>query len=289
MNISFLSDLPMGQAGAASTDEVIVSEGIRRGYDVHVVLPGMEIREADIYIVSNATLFPREVLLRLKPRVVFLHDYFPLCDFRLLYPMQPKCKGCKNQEYTLKFLQESKLVCFMSLLHFDSWCYSLPEIKELNYELIPSAFSKGQVEELKALQNSMPDKDTVLGINSLLPYKGRNLVLKYAQEHQNLRFTFVGAEGVEMLPQNCRYIGPQPWRTMLHMYATHEVVIHMPMLEPCSRVACETLLSGRKLIANRCVGVLSYFKFEIPNAAEVENLVSHSAERFWAKVQEVMG
>jgi len=286
MRVAWISDTSFFGGGAGRTDQEIILEGIRRDYDIYICLPRTEVHESDVYIISNAVQFPKEFLTKLSPRIVFLHDWFPLCDYRLLYPMQEKCKGCKNRGYTLKLLQGSKLVFFMSRLHMDGWTWALPEVKDLPYELVPSAFSKSQVEELKTLRNSMPDENTVLSVNGLLPYKGRDLVLKYAEEHQNLRFTFVGAsEGVEQLPKNCRYIGPQPWKSLLHMYAVNESLIHLPQLEPCSRVVCESLLAGKRLIANRCVGLLSYFDYRVPTPEEVEKLVLVAGENFWSSVE----
>jgi len=289
MRVAWIQDLPLGQGGASKTDEVIVWEGIRRGHHIHVVLPRTEISEADLTIISNAIAFPEDVLLKLKPRVVFLHDYWPLCKWRLLFPLKESCKACEQMEYARKLIGEAECVFWMSPMHRETWLKVLPELDEKRHALIPSAFSRSQVEELKQLRNSLPDESTVLGVNSLLPYKGRDLVLKYAEKHPDLRFTFVGAsEGVSHLPSNCRFLGPQTWKSLLHMYATHEAVIHMPMLDPCSRVAVEAILSGKRLIANKCVGLMSFFNYEPPSSEKVEELVLNSAKKFWIKVEEVM-
>jgi len=291
--ILWLSDLPMGMGGAASTDERIVKEGLRRGYDMSVILPqhGSIPAEADLLIVSNAAGFPESQLSRAcgrTPYVVFLHDYWPLCKWRLYYSAMPKCRRCKNKALALRLLSQSKLIFWLSPLHRQYWLKSCPELEERPHALIPPCVDPEPFEKCRSSTVKLSSDDkSALGVNCLLDFKGRENVVKYAREHPEINFTFVGGSDIppELLPPNCRYVGPKPSSEMPKLYATHTCFIHLPSTpQPGERTVLEAYFSGAKLILNELVGILSY-NLDWSDRPSVKRFVLEAPRRFWQEVE----
>lgn len=293
MKILWIQDLDpfSNQGGAQKTDKEIVIEGIRRGHNVDVLLPRGEFpepREYDLAVVSNATTFPKDKLEKVKPAVWYLHDYYPLCHWRLNFPMQEFCMNCPNREEASLLLERAELIIWMSPLHRRSMLSVLPGLEEHPYALVPSAidFSRFHTD------NGIHAKPfTVIGVNSLLPFKGQTTILTFASDHGELHFDFVGSEKPPNLPSNCSVLGSISTKELTKAYQEHESFVHLPETpQPCERTPAEFLYCNPngKLITNRNVGLLSY-----PGIVEdgklhserIFDLVTTSTKKFWEAVE----
>jgi hypothetical protein len=271
--------------GTAQNDRLILMEGIRRGYDIHIVTPqSIFMADFDLAILHNITMFNRDWLLKLvesKPYVIHFHD-FP-CRYRLYFPMLDKCKRCPDRNFWLTLLTKAKANFFLSPLH--KWAISqiYPEIESIPYYLVPSAMNPEPFLKVESYKN----RSGVIAVNSLYPFKGKDNVLDYAKKHPEIKFTFVGGKEDDVtLPPNCCYVGFKPHDTMPSLYAEHESFIHLPnSVDPFCQAAVEAYISGCRLIINKLVGCASWDWF---NSREkvIEN-VSKSKDLFWDKIDEL--
>jgi hypothetical protein len=292
MKILFLQDLnPWATGGGAQlTDRNILVEGIRRGHNIVVITPDSPIEAYELAIFSNCVTFPMTTLLKIaqKPYIMWTHDYY-FCRYRLYYPMLPKCRNCVYIGPWRKLYSESVLNFFMSPLHREGYLYAMPEIANHPYALVPSAINPSDYQPIKQVN---PKPNTVVGVNVLLDFKGKANVIKYAQEHPELSFTFAGGlEGEATLPRNSKYIGPKSQQELVQLYAESECLIHLPSQpSPADRVPVEFLIANPngKLITNRNVGILSYpnvIQDGKVNRDELSRLVSTAPQTFWNDVE----
>ena len=98
MKVGWLQDFdPMALhgGGGEKSDRAVILEGIRRGHDIEVIVPGTPAWGPwDLVVVSNASVYnPQKILdaVKRQPYVFYIHDYWPLCRWRLFYPGTP-CK-----------------------------------------------------------------------------------------------------------------------------------------------------------------------------------------------------
>jgi glycosyltransferase involved in cell wall biosynthesis len=275
--------------GAQQTDLTIIREGVKRGHDIQIVVPQtfrLE-KNADLNIISNCALFTQQQLSQVAkaptPYVFFSHDYVPLCKYRLFYPMLEKCSRCVNKTFAKEFLEKSNLIVWMSPLHREAWLRSIPELADHPYALTPSCLD---VEKLSPTQMN-PTPNTVIGVNCLLSFKGKNNVLSYARENPEFQFTFVGQSEVAPsdLPKNTKYVGQVSEEELIGLYAQHEYFIHLPSTcQPSERTCIEAALMGLKLIVNPLVGITSYpdfYKNGEVNREWLRTFVKDAPKRFW--------
>jgi len=295
MRVLWLQDIgPFCQQGGAQlSDHACILEGIRRGHEVVIGLPEYvregALEHSDLVVVSNATRFDARFLVRAaerRPYVMYLHDYWPLCKYRLYYPMLEKCRRCGSLGFARRMLLGSSLNVFLSPLHLDAWAFVIPELRGHPRHLHPSPVDTERFRPT----GSRRVPNTVLGVNCLLPFKGAERVLEYAAQHPELSFTFVGARGNAKLPGNCRFLGYVPNERMPELYSTCEYFVHLPKSpQPCERTAIEAKLCGAKLIINPLVGAASYDWFR----RDVETVRKHirgAPAKFWESIErEVTG
>jgi len=300
VRVAFVQDLNpfLHGGGAQATDQEIVKEAFRRGHDVDLItpesFPPIEAISCDLVVFSNIhTLMFMDNgkrLLQLAEKhsyVVFHHDYF--CRYRLYYPMLPKCKNCVYIDPWKKLYSQSVLNMLMSPLHREGFLYAMPEIINHPCTFVPSAINPKDYQLKEAVE---PEPNTVIGVNCLFGFKGKENVLKYAREHFELRFTFAGGmDGEAVLPPNSRYIGPKNRGELVQLYAHSEYLIHLPSQpSPADRVPVEFLIANPngKLITNRNVGILSYpnvIQGGKVNRDELIRLVSTAPQTFWNEVE----
>lgn len=294
MRVGWLQDMDIHvmSGGAQLSDKTVFDEGSKRGHDMRLVMPHhldvMDRLEFDLIVVSNATAFGDRMtpLLQQTPYIFYIHDFWPLCSYRLYYPQLTKCKiTCQNLQQTKQLLLNSVMNIFLSPLHFRAWCFAIPELKDHPHHLHPSPVDGRKFRPLEVPRASY----SVMGLNSLLGFKGCENVLRYASEHTELNFTFYGAkeEGVE-LPSNCGYVGPVGQNLLPELYAQAEYFIHLPqVVDPFCRSFVEAKLSGCKLISNRNIGALSYPWMKKSREMVMKHL-DKAPSVFWEKIEEVM-
>lgn len=225
------------------------------------------------------------------PYVMWHHDFG--CLYRLFFPMEPKCSKCVYLPPWRQLYKASVLNIFMSPLHFKAWTSVAPELANHPYAFVPSAINP---EDYTLKGNVNPKPKTVIGVNCLFGFKGKENVIRYAEEHPELSFTFAGGmEGETVLPPNCQYIGSKTREELVQLYAQHESLIHIPQNpQPCERIIAEFILANPRgrLIVNDLVGILSYpnvIKGGKLNRGEIIRLVSQSPQMFWGVVEKNAG
>jgi len=276
--------------GAQLTDRAHYLEGVRRGHDIKIILPE-SISELEYsvegVIISNASMFPVEVFQRYLdsgiPMIIFSHDYVPICKYRLFYPMQDGCKSCYLGERWLPILSEASLLIWLSPLHRESWMWLYPELAGVPYHLAPSPVDP------TLFYNMEREREGVVAVESLAPFKGRDHVLRWAEGHPEVEVTFVGGgsypEG--SLPPNCKSIGYVPYSEMNKLYNQHEALLHLPQSpSPFDRTVAEAYMAGCKVIGNSLVGALSYPWFK--SRQEVAEHCRSSSREFWEAIENVL-
>jgi len=295
LRISYYQDLDpfINLGGAQQTDRTIIREGIKRGHDIQIVVPQTFRldKNVDINIISNCAFFSSQQLSQVvktaTPCVFFSHDYVPLCKYRLFYPMLEKCSKCINKAFAKEVLENSRLIIWMSPSHREAWLGSIPELADHPYALMPSCLD---VEKFRPRQMD-PTPNTVIGINCLLGFKGKNNVLSYAREHLELQFTFVGQADVDPsnLPKNAKYVGQVSEEELIDLYTQHEYFVHLPSTcQPSERTCIEAALMGLKLIVNPLVGITSYsdfYKNGKVNREWLRAFIKDAPKRFWDEVE----
>ena len=288
MTISWLQDMDiMSESGGAQlTDRAHFYEGIRRGHDLELITPQSQVNALPTpVVVSNASLFPLDLFQDLqrsgKPYIFFCHDYWPICKYRLYYPMADLCKSCYLKERWLPILAGARLIIWLSPLHRESWLWLYPELASVPYHLAPSPVNPGKFRDLGG------ERQGVVAVDSLADFKGKKHVLKWAAEHPQVRVAFVGPANGAVLPANCRVLGWVPYSEMNQVYNHYEALLHLPQSpSPFDRTTAEAYLAGCRIIGNPLIGALSYPWFT--SREEVANHCRNSPREFWEAVEKVI-
>ena len=294
MRLVWLQDLDfMSVAGGAEfTDRVHFIAGLKRGHDITLVTPSSPDQEAafgpaDAVIVSNATTFQLGGFQTFqemgRPLIWFLHDYFPICKYRLFFPMAEKCGICYLKARWLPHLTSARLLIWLSPLHRASWLKIAPELEGIPYALIPSPVDGQQFYDL-----GLPRQGTIT-VNSLAPFKGRDNILKWIEEHPQEPVTVVGANNVP-LPPNCTHLGLVSYHRLNELYNRHQSFLHLPGSPmPFERTVAEAYLAGCRVIGNELIGALSWpFFTEGPPATRreaVSTALAVAPRLFWEAVE----
>lgn len=293
MKFSFIQDMDfMSQGGGAqNTDRAHFVEGIRKGHDMAIVTPQADIgalRKSDAVIVSNmmASFGPdlfHELIQRDIPSIWFFHDYQPVCKYRLFYPMLDKCKNCHRKPTWLPILLAAHFLIWLSPLHRESWLWACPELEGKLYALVPSPVNPKDFYDMGLRRNG------VVCLSSLFPFKGRDNVLRWAEEHPDETLTCISSNPMpeKPLPPNCRDIGDQSYWALNEIYNQHQAFLHLPGTpQPFDRAVAESYLAGCQIIGNPLIGALSYDWFT--SREEVAEHCGNSPKLFWEKIEEVL-
>ncbi len=292
MKITWIQDLEVftSGGGAQLTDRTHIIEGLRRGHSVDLLTPqsGLTTPDKDAFVISNASVFRFELFENLlttnKPLIWFLHDYWPICKYRLFYPMQDTCKSCYLKERWLPVLLKAKLIIWLSPLHRESWLWLYPELKDIPYHLSPSPVEPHKFYPIDGIK-----REGIIAVESLHPFKGRANVLDWVINHPDKTVTFVGGNAYpnELLPPNARQLDFVPYGAMNEQYNQHEHLLHLPQSpSPFDRTTVEAYLAGCKIIGNELIGALSYDWFK--SREEVAEHCRESPKEFWKKIKEVL-
>lgn len=276
--------------GAQLTDRAHFLEGVRRGHDLEIWTPHSEaaldsLGAGDIVLASNPVFIHHEVFLGLLDRgarvVWFLHDYQPLCRWRLFYPMQEECRSCHRKERWLPILLKARLIIWLSPLHRESWLWTCPELAGVPHHLSPSPVNPDRFHDM-----GLP-RQGVVAVESLHPFKGRKHVLRWAQEHPEVPITFLAGNPFpnDGLPPNCRVVDQVPGWRMNEVYNRHQVMLHLPQSpSPFDRAVPEAYLAGCRIVGNSLVGALSWPFFQ-EGREGVAQALRESPTRFWEAVE----
>jgi glycosyltransferase involved in cell wall biosynthesis len=281
-----------GQGGGAELSEkAVILEGIRKGHEINLFIPNTpqpnEVLNADFVIIGNASRWAPNLLSKVIEQqevVNYVHDFSPLCHYRLFFPDLEKCKTtCPNLLFTKKMMLNSSLNIFLSPLHYKVWKRVLPELEDVPHYLHVSTVDTSLFKPLDVPK--VPN--SALCVNCLLKFKDLDNVIKYANENTDKTITCVGGKEDKLkLPQNIVYIGGVPNAQLPGMYSQTEAFFHCPStVEPCGRSTIEAKLCGvPKLILNKLVGVASYKEFKY-DREEFAQWVEDSPKRFWKAIE----
>jgi hypothetical protein len=285
-------DCMIGEGGGGELSEkVVITEGIRRGHDIELCTPNTpdknKVFKSDIVIIGSGSRLPQQFLVQVSERqeiVNYIHDFWPLCKFRLFYSDLEKCKTiCSGLGLAKKLLLSSSLNIYLSPLHKRIWLRAIPELAlQMSYLHVSPVDTNLFVPlDVPKIPNSS------LCINCLMKFKDLENVITYAKEHPERTITCVGGQekGVQ-LPPNIVPVGGVSQDQLPSMYAQSEEYLHLPnYVEPCGRSTIEAKLCDIPMKLNKLVGVASYPEFKWDRerfAAWIEN----SAHRFWRKLEQ---
>jgi len=260
MKVAILNDLPIFAgigSGAEMSTEVMMKEGWHRG---HIVVSFTnetmkDLTGFDVIVLKNITQFGDRIFRLKEPFVNWPSDY-AFCKWRLFYRQGIVCQECAGLENWKQLFQNAMLNIFLSPLHRQAYEHVFPSMGE--NVCIPSPI---EVERFKPQAGVPRQPGLVIGVNSLLPFKGINTVLSYASEHPEKHFIFVGAkaDGTIRFPANSEYREFVPNTELPAMYSNAEYFVHLPETpQPFERTVAEAYLCGCKLIVNKLVGATSY-------------------------------
>lgn len=286
MKVLWLQDLdPLVVGGGAQTnDKRMIMFGIKeRGVEIEIVTPQNVSQgiKADLVVFSNCVTFPRQTLeyyANNYPLVIFSHDYF-FCKYRLFFPGNESCKVCPGVKFWSGLHKKAMLNVFLSPLHrkmhegvfgadvLGREC-CIPSAVDVNYWSSP---------DLPRIKN------TVVGVNALLPFKGRKIVEDYVRQHQELKFIFAGA-GDSISAKNAQSVGGLNHEQLRLLYQTSEFAIQLSdNAQPFEQTAAEAYLSGCKMIYNDNIGFFSY-PWNYADRNTVRDLLRQAAPAFWDEI-----
>jgi hypothetical protein len=285
--IAWLQDLcPWEKGGGAQlTDRAHIGEGIIEGHTVDIYTPNTEggLRlDSDLFLISNASSFNPGVLADLAETgrtCWFLHDYWPVCKWRLFYPMQERCRTCQERSRWVPIIRQARLLIWLSPLHRESWLWQCPELADVPYALIPSPVSTEEFFDMHE------DREGVICIESLFPFKGRANVVRWAEEHPDIQVSCLGGNpSPEPLPPNMVDLGYVPYYDLNNLLNRHRSLLHLPVSpSPFDRTTVEAYLAGCSIIHNGNVGALSYDWFR--SASLIKHHMKSSPLKFWDAIE----
>lgn len=283
-------DIITALGGAQLTDRTLFLEGVRRGIDMELATPQTGVHdtypEGTVMVASNPTWLNVKVFDRFRqlgyPYIYFFHDYWPLCRWRLHYPMSEQCRTtCHTRNEWLPVLMNARMLCWMSPLHRESWLWSCPELADKPYALVPSPVDPQSFYPLGL------DRDGVIAVQSLAVFKGRRRVLQWCNVYQDVPVTIIGGNPhpEEPLPANVTYIEHVPQHQLNELYNKHKSLLHLPTTPmPFDRTVAEAYLAGCDIIGNDLIGALSYDWWT--SRKSVASHLVDSPHQFWNKVNE---
>jgi len=296
MNITWLADynfLSTLAGGAEMSDREAYLYGLKKGHNMQLVNPetakGASIGLTDLFVISNAVRFNFNWIMQsvsTKPYMAYLHDYWPLCKYRLFYPMQEKCKKTKNLDVTKQLLLNSVLNIFLSPLHFDAWTFAIPELKDHPHHIHPSPVN---IDLFKPIENVKRNPKAGIVV-SAMEFKGFSNTVEYCKKHIELTFTFCGGlPNNAKLPPNCAHIGNIPTDKMPGMYAQASYYVELPNTpQPFNRTVLEArLMEIPHLILNKNIGAISYPWFK-KDTDTIRKNISEAVPKWWKAVEKVM-
>lgn len=293
MRIAWLQDLPLntGRAGGAElNDEAMIRYGrCKLNYTIDVIDPNnaIDLNRYDLRILSNCMFFRPERLEEItEPYIVFHHDFYQ-CRYRLFYPMQEKCKKCKYLPRWKKLFLGANLNIFLSPFHYERHVFTIPELENYPHCSIPSAVDANKFKPTEGIKIT---KNSVLGLNCLYDFKGKDKVLEYIKNNKELKFDLYGVEKEDIeLPENAEFKGFIHNDDLPTVMQQYEYLIHMPNNDPFCRVVTEFLLcnlEGKLICTKDNIGVLSY---DIYNKGKIDRgklrkMVSDAPKKFWDEI-----
>lgn len=299
MKVFWLQDLDVFSfgGGAQETDKMMIYKGLKRGYDIELILPEHQklltsdyITDEDLVIISNCVNFNIQNLNKLisKKYIVFHHDYW-FCKYRGYFPMQEKCKKCLNKPFWENLFLNARLNVFLSPLHYKMYEYVMPNLKRVTKLITPSPIDTRKFKIIKGIKRK---KNTVLYVGALTNYKGFPNLIQYAESHPQYDYTFIGVateKEISLLEnKGYKYIAPLHNNSLPKIYNSFEYVIHLPQNPlPFERSPIvEGVLCGCKAIFNKNVGASSYPWFKKKTIIKIN--IEKSPTRFWETIEKVI-
>lgn len=278
--------------GAAFNDNGMTQKGIERGHQIKIITPDnlkyRSIGNVDLIIFSNITAFPRDYIVDLSKRYkyIFHHKDFNFYNFRLFYPMvKGDYKGI-DRDYWLDLYLRAKSHIWLSPLHRDAFLVAFPELEKFKKIFIPSCLD---TDIWKPQDSTKRIPGTVLGINCMEDFKGKQNVERYVNQHPELKFTFVGL-GTPFIAPNCTSYPYVRNEDLPILYSRFEYFLHLPgNTEPFGRTGAEAKLCGCKIITNENNGAFSYDFMRLPDINIIRNTLRMASLAFWEEIESSMG
>lgn len=296
MKITWIQDYDImtHPGGAQFTDRAHFLDGIRRGHDLNLLTPSTgldslfpESSRPDMIIASNPLFMTVDEFNKIReheiPYAYFFHDYWPLCKYRLFYPMKEECQTtCYMKERWLETLEKAKMLIWLSPLHRDSWLWACPNLMVSKHAIVPSPVNPDKFFPMDL------ERKGAIAIESLHEFKGRDNVLEWMKNNPEVPVTFTGGNPMPdmPLPPNCTYYEWVPQHQLNELLNQHEALLHLPETPmPFDRTVAEAYLAGCKIIGNSLIGAMSFPWFT--DRESVREHLKGSSTLFWESVEEV--
>ena len=264
--------------GAQYTNDRMIREGKKRGYEIIMVTPDKVSDEVyDLYIVNNIRNFETDYLLDIinnRKYIKWEHDYWVV--------------GTKGEKSPLlKLLDNSLINLFMSKLQIEE-CERRMNMKipRANYILSP-------IDTDTFFMDASIKKDKNLAIwtgHDIPDNKGFIALLNYAKQRPELKIKAFGKfkkYNNKNTPTNVEIIGEVFQKDFADWLKKAQYVIALPnWIEPTGRSIMEGLLCGCTLIVNNNIGFL-HEDIDFSDYEQVKNAVQTEG-KFWDLIEGVV-
>ncbi|GAF73524.1 unnamed protein product [marine sediment metagenome] len=319
MKVLFVNDFSIKdlQGGATITNKLMVNAGKARGHVIsemtpkHVVIQGSciddirllkdedkdsllneltkQIKEYDLLILNNISMFPIEVLEIIIAQTKYVkheHDYC-FCNHR-----NGKCETCKIKcrpaPFFVRLFSNSLLNIFFSPLQLKIFSKFFGETMR-DAIIIPAPMERGKFFKKPEIQ-----KEIHLFAGALMTHKGIHQVLDYAdlKKKEGQRFHFAGRAVdqavINRIKKDHTYLGEIPYDKMPELYQNYKYFIINPQMpETFCLTVLEALNSGCELIKferSHDIGMESYDK----GVKELTEMCYEAPTVFWERVESAM-
>jgi len=264
--------------GAQYTNNIMIEEGKRRGYNIDVVTPSNPLsNNYDLYVLNNIRHFEGRFLLNIvnnKKYIKWEHDYWIVGTKR-------------NNSPLTKMLDNSLLNLFMSKRQINECETKLGmKIPKADYVLSPIDTDMFFIDN-----NIRKDSNLAIWTGHDEPNnKGFDNLIEYANKNKKLNIKAFGKFSKynnSNTPPNIDIMGEVPQVEFSEWLKKAKYVIALPnWVEPTGRSIMEGLLCGCTLIVNDNIGFL-YEDIDIDNYEELKKAV-HSENKFWDLIEGII-
>jgi len=263
--------------GAQYTNDTLIKEGIKRGYNIDMLTPGIKDNgEYDLYSLHNIRNFKTEFLRNIIDNKRYMrmeHDYWVTGAFL-------------NNKRFPDIFDKSLLNLFMSKKHLQVCTNKIGHtIPKSNYVISPidtDLFYIGKNKIANMVVWTGHDTPVNKGFTkNVLPYVKDNPQLDFKmfgifKEHDNTN-----------TPDNMEIIGEVKQEIFAEYLRKAEYLMAVPnWIEPSGRSVFEGLLCGCDLIVNNNIGIL-HEDIDFNDYEEIKRM-AHSENKFWKLVEEII-
>ena len=258
MKIGWLANTFKPIGGAEITDSLMIKAGEKK-HTIIKITPKDNIPEADLYIFSNISKFPKDKLKNIynhKPYINYFHDF-----------------EISEREDQTEIITNAKLNIFLSPLHK----FEMRKFVNCN---IPRTFCvPSPINPKQFYDQGNKRKGNIFVGNSNYPHKGISELRNWLDQDKRRILTHYGS-GTINHSQTINHKGVAHDQ-MNDIYNQFSDLVFFPWIEPFARCVAEAYLAGCKINTNtNTVGFFS-FNWDYSNRKEVAKKLENAPKLFW--------